>query len=104
LCLNITKCREYHPDDLQECPPGGLPLPFAHISLRNVYADEEFVAACHRHGVAALAWDFIDEGDPVARIRELVAQGFDGILFDDPTTVDPIRNWQRPFDAERGRP
>lgn len=95
LCLNITKCKEFTLTDfLTLASLDKMPLPFMMMSLKSNSTDmKSFINQCHHMNIQALCWNFIDSTDPIMRMEELTKNGIDGILFDDPATVSPIRSF-----------
>ncbi len=92
LCLNITSCRAFTKDQLARAScSADLPLPFTMISLRAREVRQDFLQACHRLGVQALAWDFLRERRPGELLADLIRLGLDGALIDDPGMVESIR-------------
>ncbi|MHA1775480.1 MAG: glycerophosphodiester phosphodiesterase [Promethearchaeota archaeon] len=93
LCLNITKCTQYPLEKfLQASSKKDLPLPFSMISLKSTHPNiTQFIEKCHELKILALSWHFMDYEDPVERMSELVFHHIDGLLFDNPKTVSPIR-------------
>ena len=53
------------------------------INLRSDLITNKFIKKCHQNNIIALAWDFINYKNPVEKIKSLIDQGIDGILFDD---------------------
>ncbi|MHA1699435.1 MAG: hypothetical protein ACTSWN_11385 [Promethearchaeota archaeon] len=95
ICLNITHCPGFDIDMLMECDrKEDLPFPIAMISLKSyLILDDEFIKKCHSLDILALAWNFINyrPEEAVHKMNELIDFGIDGILFDDVSTVSPIR-------------
>lgn len=95
ICLNITKCKQYTLEDLlQAHSKEDLPLPITMISLKSTHSDmEPFIKKCHELGIIALSWHFLDYADPIEKMKELILLKIDGLLFDDPNTVESVRTW-----------
>ncbi|WP_457559583.1 glycerophosphodiester phosphodiesterase [Candidatus Harpocratesius sp.] len=102
ICLNITKCKEFPLDQLYNInSQKHLPLPFKMISLKSQLIDsEKFINKCHSLQIQALSWNFIDYSNPIEVMKQLMKWKIDGILFDDPKTVMPIRSLE---DQERSK-
>lgn len=92
LCLNITSSKKYPLQKFMKArAKEELPLPFAMISLRSTEIQLDFIQQCHRFGIQALTWDFIKLSNPANLMQQLIEMRIDGILFDDPGTVEQIR-------------
>jgi glycerophosphoryl diester phosphodiesterase len=97
ICLNITNCPDFDIDQLFETENREhLPLPFEMISLASsLIFDEEYADQCHLLGIQAFTWNFINQTPEtsIEQMKKLLSFKIDGILFDDPKTVDSIRTF-----------
>ena len=61
------------------------------ISLRSNLVTKDFIEVCHKNNIKSLAWDFLSYRDARSHIKSLIAEGIDGILFDDHRNIAEIK-------------
>ncbi|MHA2036454.1 MAG: glycerophosphodiester phosphodiesterase [Promethearchaeota archaeon] len=92
ICFNITKGIGL---SLPEFLKMGLGIKKRHqfnmINLKSDLVSEKFIEKCHENEIMALSWDFLSYEYPLNKIKSLISQGIDGILFDDYRNIKEIR-------------
>lgn len=85
FCYNITNAHDFTEADLLKTEKTeDLPIFFDMISLTVNRIASGYIEKCHELGIEALCWNLIAQKEPIARIKELIEMGIDGVLFDDP--------------------
>ena len=69
------------------------PVKFDFFSLRSNLITKKFIKLCHGYKISVLSWDFIRYKDPISKIKSLINDGIDGILFDDYRHIPLIKRW-----------
>lgn len=96
ICYNITKGKDLtFSDFIRFGSKKRFKFKPEMISLRSSLVRKQFIGICHKNGIKALSWDFIDydQESAVNKIKNLVKLGIDGILFDDYKNISIIKDW-----------
>ncbi len=92
ICFNITKGIGL---SLPEFLKMGLEVKkrfkFNMINLKSDLVSEKFIEKCHANEILVLSWEFLSYEHPLNKIKSLISQGIDGILFDDYKNIKKIR-------------
>jgi glycerophosphoryl diester phosphodiesterase len=93
-CYNITKGAGLTLSELLKLGNNNkINYNFDYISLRSSLVNAEFLEICHKNKILTLSWDFMGYLNPVEKIKELIKNGIDGILFDNYKNIPIIKNW-----------
>ena len=68
---------------------------FDMVSLRSNLVSSKFIEICQKNEILTLSWDFINYSHPLEKIKELIKNGIDGILFDNYKNIPLIKDWLR---------
>lgn len=63
------------------------------VSLRSNLVSLKFIEICQKNKISTLSWDFINYSKPLEKIKELIKNGIDGILFDNYKNIPIIKDW-----------
>jgi glycerophosphoryl diester phosphodiesterase len=94
ICYNITKgiglsLSEFLKCENQEVINSNLDM----VSLRSNLISSKFIERCRKNKLMALSWDFINYSNPLEKIKELIKNGINGILFDNYKNIPLIKDW-----------
>lgn len=98
ICYNITKGETLKLNEfLQLGRQKKLSLDIDMISLRSNLITSEFINICHSHNILVLSWDFLKYKNPIDKIKSLIDDQIDGILFDNYKNISIIKKNMRKF-------
>jgi len=93
-CYNITKGKDLSLDSFLEFENlSKFSFKPDMISLRAKLITPKFIELCHQNKILALAWDFINYENPIAKINDLINMRIDGILFDNYKNIPVIKEF-----------
>ena len=93
VCYNITKGDFLNLNQFTQLGKQiKLSLEIDMISLRSSLITKEFIDICHFNNILALSWDFLEYKNPIDKIRSLIDDQIDGILFDNHENIPIIKN------------
>lgn len=95
ICYNITKGKKLTLSQFLELGNQNKKLnyKFDMLSLRSSLISTKFIEICHRNQVLAFSWDFLHYTNPLDKIKSLIKEGIDGILFDNYKNISVIKEW-----------
>ncbi len=92
ICYNITKGFDFKLNKFLKLGKiNNLMIKPDLISLRSNLVTKDFIEVCHKNNIKSLAWDFLSYRDARSHIKSLIAEGIDGILFDDHRNIAEIK-------------
>jgi len=93
VCYNITKGDILNLNQFTQLGKQmKLSLEIDMINLRSSLITKEFIDICHFNNILALSWDFLEYKNPIDKIRSLIDDQIDGILFDNHENIPIIKN------------
>ncbi len=96
ICYNITKGIGLSLSELLTFENHAIiNYNFDMVSLRSNLVSSKFIEICHKNKILTLSWDFINYSNPLEKIKELIKNGIDGILFDNYQNIPLIKDWLR---------
>ncbi|MFX1420165.1 MAG: glycerophosphodiester phosphodiesterase [Promethearchaeota archaeon] len=91
-CYNITKGIELSLDEfLLLGKQKMLHYDIDMINLSSSLVTSDFIETCHSNKFLAIAWDFLQYKNPLDKIKDLIDNHIDGILFDNYRNISLIK-------------
>ncbi len=92
ICYNITKGIGLTLNTLikQRTIPNQINI----INLDAKLINNDIINLCHEQDVLIYAWNFINCTKPIEKIKQLISNGIDGVLFDSCTDMALIKKWK----------